>query len=131
MRNTILSVLLATAATGLLAKAARPCANPTGANFQYLLGDVRYDGPDPSMNDGLSTIAVSLQSPNHTPMYECVAMWPEAWAGWYNNGSSPVWADCAFNGTGPRQDEIVSFAVDWRKQKIYVAHIFACSDKPG
>ncbi|KAK4160160.1 hypothetical protein QBC43DRAFT_270885 [Cladorrhinum sp. PSN259] len=132
MQNTLLSVILATAATGLLAEAARPCANPrTGANFQYLLGNVRYDGPDPSVNGGLSTIAVSLQSPTHTTLYNCVAMWPEAWAGWYNNGSSPVWADCAFTGAGSGQDEIVSFAVDWRKQRIYLAHIFACSDKPG
>jgi len=131
MQNPLFTVILATAATGLLAEAVRLCANPTRANFQYLLGDVQYDSPVPSGNDGLSTIAVSLQSLTHTNLYNCVAMWPETWAGWYNNGSSLVWADCAFTGSGPRQDEIVSFAVDWRKQRIYVAHIFACSDKPG
>lgn len=130
MRDTVLSFILATATTGLLVEAARPCANSTTENFQYLVGDVRYDGPDPSRNDGLSTIAVSLQSPNRNPLYECVSAWPEQ-SGGYLNKSNPVWADCAFTGAGPGQDEIVSFAVDWRYQKMYLAHVFACSDKPG
>jgi hypothetical protein len=134
MRNGLVSYALATAATLLLplgATAARPCGGSSGGQFQYRLGDVRYDGPDPSKNNDLATIAASLQSSSQTPLYECVGQWPEAWAGWYEGGSNLVWGDCIFTGAGTGQDETVSFAVDWENKTMYLAHTFTCSDQQG
>lgn len=133
MRNQVASFAFATAATLLLppgARASRPCSDPS-ETFQYRLGDVRYDGPDPSKDNGLSTIAASLQSSTQTPLYECVAQWPEEWAGWYEGGNNPVWGDCIWTGAGAGQDDTVSFAVDWKTKTLYVALTFSCSDMEG
>ncbi|KAK3291176.1 uncharacterized protein B0H64DRAFT_427232 [Chaetomium fimeti] len=134
MRNNLVSIALATAATLCLpfgVNAARPCGGADGGSFQYRLGDVRYDGPDPSKNNDLATIAASLQSNTQTPLYECVGQWPEAWAGWYQGGSNLIWADCIWTGAGTGQDDTVSFAVDWENKTMYLAHTFACSDQEG
>jgi hypothetical protein len=130
MRDHLVSFTVATAMAVFLpgAYAARPCAGSSGGSFQYPLGDVRYDSPDPSKADGLSTIAASL---GRTPLHECVAQWPESWVGWYEGGSNLVWADCIFTGAGFTQDETVSFAVDWKNKTMYLAHTFACSDNQG
>ncbi|KAK4236572.1 hypothetical protein C8A03DRAFT_35511 [Achaetomium macrosporum] len=131
MRDHLVSFALVTATTVLLqsgAYAARPCAGSSGGSFKYRLGDVRYDSPDPSKADGRSTIAASL---GQTPLHECVAQWPESWAGWYEGGSNLIWADCIFTGAGLTQDETVSFAVDWKSKTMYLAHTFACSDRQG
>jgi hypothetical protein len=92
---------------------------------------LRYDSPDPSKKNGLATIAASLQSSTGTPLYECVAQWPESWAGWYKGGSEPVWGDCIFTGAGIGADDTVTFAVDWKNKTMYLSHTFACSDRPG
>ncbi|EAQ85455.1 predicted protein [Chaetomium globosum CBS 148.51] len=79
MRNHLVSFALATADAIYLpsgVNAARPCGGSNGGNFQYRLGDVRYDGPDPSKKNDLATIAASLQGSNGTPLYECVGQWP-------------------------------------------------------
>ncbi|KAK3689767.1 hypothetical protein B0T22DRAFT_499394 [Podospora appendiculata] len=133
MRHNVLAPV-ALAAASLLsgtAYAARVCGTGTGT-FQYRLLDLRYDSPDPSKNNGLSTVAASLGS-STTPLYECVVQWPEAWAGWYKggNGTDIIWSDCIWTGAGAGSDTTVSFAVDWRKKIAYVAHTFACSDKQG
>lgn len=131
MRNNLVSCALATAVAVLLpagAHAARPCSG-TGS-FQYPMGDVRYDGPDPSKGNDIATIAASL---GRSPLYECVAQWPESWAGWHESegGSRLIWADCIWTGAGLGQDESVSFAVDWKTKTMYLAHVFDCSDDPG
>ncbi|AEO63837.1 8a6155d9-adbd-4eaf-95f6-142ba3150200 [Thermothielavioides terrestris] len=131
MFKSALIFALSTALLPSRALAARPCNGSSSGSFEYRLGDVRYDGPDPSKVNGLSTIAASLQNDYQTPLYECVAEWPEAWAGWYEGGSNPIWADCIFTGAGLGQDETVSFAVDWKAKTMYLAHTFACSDKQG
>jgi hypothetical protein len=133
MRQNLFPFAQAAAAATLLssgALAARPCGNSSTA-FQYRLGDVRYDGPDPSKNNGLATIAASLQGTGGTPLFECVGQWPEAWQGWYEGESKLIWADCIYTGAGLAQDKTVSFAVDWKKKTMYLAHTFACSDKEG
>ncbi|KAL1838406.1 hypothetical protein VTJ49DRAFT_2690 [Mycothermus thermophilus] len=133
MRAQLQSLVLVTIAALLLpsgAWAARPCTGET-VNFEYRLGDVRYDGPDPSKNNGLATIAASLQTSTGTPVFECVAQWPEQWAGWFEGDNKPVWADCIFTGAADAQDDTVSFAVDWKTKTIYLVHTFGCSDKPG
>ena len=91
MRNNLVSFALATAAGLHLpygVNAARPCGGTTGGSFQYRLGDVRYDGPDPAKNNDLATIAASLQGNTGTPLYECVGQWPETWAGWYQGAEN-------------------------------------------
>ncbi|KAK3303752.1 uncharacterized protein B0T15DRAFT_577029 [Chaetomium strumarium] len=130
MRDRLVSFALVTATAVLLpgAYAARPCAGSSGGSFQYPLGELRYDSPDPTKADGLSTIAASL---GRTPLHECVAQWPESWAGWYEGGSKLIWADCIFTGAAFTQDETVSFAVDWKNKTMYLAHTFACSDQQG
>ncbi len=134
MHSGLSSFALTVAATALLPSgthAARSCDSSTAGTFQYRLGDVRYDSPDPDKANGLSTIAASLQSSSQTPLYECVAQWPEAWAGRYEGGSNLIWGDCIFTGAGTGQDETVSFAVDWKVKTMYLAHTFACSNKQG
>ncbi|KAL2168423.1 hypothetical protein VTG60DRAFT_7284 [Thermothelomyces hinnuleus] len=113
-------------------QAARPCGsgNSGGQVYQYPLGDVRYDGPDPSKENGQATFAASLLS-RQTPLYECVVQWPETWAGRYSGGEELVWGDCIFTGAGFGLDETVSAAVDWESRTMYLAHTFACSDNEG
>lgn len=131
MRDGLLSLALATAVTLLLPSGAHAARLCEGGSFQYPLGDVRYDGPDPAKGNGLSTIAASLRGNTGTPLYECVGQWPEAWAGSYEGGSSPVWADCIYTGAGLGPDNTVSFAVDWETKTMYLAHSFDCSDQEG
>ncbi|KAK4119468.1 hypothetical protein N657DRAFT_581657 [Parathielavia appendiculata] len=133
MRENVVSFALSTVVAHLLlskAYAARPCGN-SSAGFQYRLGDMRYDGPDPSKNNGLATIAASLQGSTGTPLFECIGQWPKAWEGWYEDGNKLIWGDCIYTGAGLAQDRTVSFAVDWKKRAMYLAHTFACSDKEG
>ncbi|KAL2264537.1 hypothetical protein VTJ83DRAFT_7047 [Remersonia thermophila] len=110
--------------------AARPCTSGPGS-FEHVLRDVRYDGPDPSKGNGLATMAAGLQTSTGTTIFKCVAQWPEGWAGWFEGGSRPVWADCVSTGAPGAPDDVVSFAVDWKTKTIYLAQTFACSDKPG
>jgi len=135
MRNGVAPLILAAVAVfSSGANCARVCGNgtsPSAGSFQYRLVDVRYDGPDPSKELGVSTIAVGLGTASGTPLYECVAQWPESWAGWYEGGNSAIWSDCIWTGAGFGQDKTVSFAVDWRNKTLYVAHSFDCSDKLG
>ncbi|KAL2143414.1 hypothetical protein VTI28DRAFT_10468 [Corynascus sepedonium] len=134
MRNKLQSLACAVPFTLLLSwtvDAARPCSSPDGARFEYPLGDVRYDGPDPSKEDGLATFAASLQSSFGTPLYECVLQWPEAWAGWYEGGSRLIWGECIFTGAGSGLDNTVSSAFNWNSTTMYLAHTFTCSDAEG
>jgi len=132
MRYTALLAVVAALLPGVLA--ARSCAavgtTATSGNFVLRLLELRYDGPDPTKNNNISTIAVALGTAT-TPLHECVAQWPESWAGWYEGGNSLIWSECIFTGAGGSPDKVISFAADWKTKTVYVSHIFACSDKPG
>ncbi|KAK1761696.1 hypothetical protein QBC33DRAFT_462861 [Phialemonium atrogriseum] len=122
---TVLSFLLSRA------NAARACGNePKPSTYQWRINAVRYDGADPSSGSGDATVAVSI-SPNSSTLFECVAEWPEEWAGWYEGGSNIIWSDCIWTGNGPRNDNTVSFATDWKNKTMYLTHSFDCSDREG
>ncbi|KAK3900478.1 hypothetical protein C8A05DRAFT_45685 [Staphylotrichum tortipilum] len=135
MRDVFVSIVTVVSGAVLLATgayAARSCDTSTASSgFQYRLGDVRYDGPDPAKANDLATIAASLQSSSGTPLYECVSQWPEAWKGWYGGATGLIWSDCIFTGAGTGADETVSFAIDWKVKTMYLTHTFACSGKQG
>ncbi|KAI1486188.1 hypothetical protein F5X96DRAFT_261195 [Biscogniauxia mediterranea] len=116
------------------AAASRECGDSTTEPSTYLwrVGDARYDGADPSQGNEKATLAVSIVPGNSTyaTFFECVAEWPEPWAGWYEDGSI-IWSDCIWAGNGPTYDTTVSFAVDWKTREMYISHTFDCSDKQG
>ena len=124
MRSKSAALALVSAAASV--NAARSCGS---AQFQHRIIDVRYDSAD-SNGERFATIAASLGS-STTPLYECVAQWPEAWAGFYQGSSAIVWSDCIWTGAGAGADETVSFAVDWKNRTMYMAHTFSCSNNPG
>ncbi|KAL2256146.1 hypothetical protein VTK26DRAFT_2117 [Humicola hyalothermophila] len=122
-----MSRLFALAGLLLGAHAARPC---TTQQFQLRILDVRYDGANPADNNDLATIAVGL-STSTTPLYECVAQWPEEWGGFYKASNKPIWAECIYTGANLAPDSAVSFAVDWENRVMYLGHTFECQDQPG
>ncbi|KAK4222175.1 hypothetical protein QBC38DRAFT_504241 [Podospora fimiseda] len=128
MRNNI-AHLLALGILPTLSLAARNCA-ASSTTFQYRILEVRYDSPEPTNPNNLSTIAVALGS-STTPIYECVAQWPESWAGWYQGGTNIIWSDCIWTGAGSGADKTVSLAVDWKTKNFYLTHTFDCSDQAG
>ena len=112
---------------------ARSCAQRT---HSIRVGDLRYDGPDPLKRTNTSTIGLSLLGEallptGPSPLYECFVEWPEPWKGWYRGEKELVWADCIFTGAGAGGDERVSFAVDWKEKKVWLGHLFECSDMEG
>jgi hypothetical protein len=122
------STLHLAAATGLSllatgALAARACGT-TGFTWRVL--DARYD----SAEDGTAAVSVSIAPGNIGSFFECHAEWPAAWAGWYDKNSI-VWGDCIWTGAGPTYDKSISFAVDWKNQTMYLAHVYTCSNKNG
>lgn len=115
------------------AKAARVCGNDTAASptYTWRIGDAKYDGVKPSNQNGLATIAVSIASNPGRAVFECIAEWPESWAGWYEGGSNIVWSDCIWTASGPTYDKTMSFAVDWKNGTMYFSHSYPCTDRPG
>jgi len=130
MRNILLLTALSLVARP--GQAARTCSSAT--NYQYRVLEARYDGPDPIKNNSIATVAVSLSS-SSTPLYECVAQWPEAWAGFYpghdGGAGDIIWSDCIWTGAGFGADKTVSFAADWNTKTVYISHTFTCSDRQG
>ncbi|KAI0599617.1 hypothetical protein F4775DRAFT_119142 [Biscogniauxia sp. FL1348] len=116
------------------AVASRECGGSTTESLTYLwrVGDARYDGADLGQNNEQATLAISIMPGNSTyaTFFECVAEWPEPWAGWYEDGSI-IWSDCIWAGNGPTYDTTVSFAVDWKTREMSISHTFDCSDKQG
>lgn len=104
--------------------------NCTTQQFELRILDVRYDGPDPEKQNDLATIAIGLSTAS-TPLYECVAQWPEEWGGFYEASDAIIWADCIYTGAGLGPDNAVSFAVDWEKKTMYLGHTFECLDPIG
>ncbi|KAL7624105.1 hypothetical protein AAE478_005662 [Parahypoxylon ruwenzoriense] len=131
MRNGLLAFATALSLTSG-ANAARACGNAAEASYQWRLGAARYDGADPGRSDGSATVAISIVPGNRTmgTFFECVAEWPESWAGWYEDGNI-IWSDCIWAGNGPAYDTAVAFAFDQKNQTMYISHTFDCSDKKG
>ncbi|KAK4186207.1 hypothetical protein QBC35DRAFT_516406 [Podospora australis] len=129
MPGTRAILLVAGALLTSVANAARACNTDS---YTYRILEARYDGPDQSKpGSNVSTIALSLGT-STTPLYECVAQWPEAWEGWYQGGDKNIiWTDCIWTGAGSGADKTVSVAVDWRKKVVHLSHTFACSNKQG
>jgi hypothetical protein len=126
-------LLTLVAALSLLrgANAARVCSNAT---YPWRIGDMRFDGADPSKGDGHATVAASIAPTTAAAggtLFECVSSWPESWAGWYQGGSNIIWSDCIWTGNGPRSDKTVSFALDWKNRTMYLTHTFDCSNING
>lgn len=70
--------------------------------------------------------------PNGTStFFECVAEWPEPWAGWSPVDGNIIWSDCIYSGAGPTYDTAVAFALDWKTRTMYLSHTFTCSDQQG
>ena len=131
------SLLLLVSATALSlvsgAKAARVCGNDTAAptTYTWRIGEAKYDGPKPSSQNGLGTVAISITSSPSRAVFECITQWPESWAGWYEGGSNIVWGDCIWTASGPMYDKTISFAVDWKNGTMYLSHTFPCTNRPG
>ncbi|KAI1810439.1 hypothetical protein GGS20DRAFT_594393 [Poronia punctata] len=115
-----------------LANAERACGSSSNSTSSYLwhVGDARYDGVAPE-SDGNAVVAVSIIPNNTNSFFECVAEWPESWAGWSGTKRDIIWSDCIWSGAGPTYDTTISFALDWENRTMYLAHTFACSDKEG
>ncbi|KAI0388313.1 hypothetical protein F5Y17DRAFT_475263 [Xylariaceae sp. FL0594] len=116
-----------------LASAARACGSSNStSSYAWRISDARYDGPGPASN-GKAVVAVSITPNGTSSFFECVAEWPESWAGWSGTGTNGdiVWSDCIWSGAGPTYDTAISSALDWKSRTMYLTHTFPCSDKQG
>ncbi|KAI1147924.1 hypothetical protein F4825DRAFT_124451 [Nemania diffusa] len=114
-----------------LTTADRVCGSTTSSSYLWRVSDARFDGVDPSISNGKAVIAVSVIPNGTNTFFECVAEWPESWAGWSPADGNIIWGDCIWSGAGPTLDTAVAFAVDWKNHTMYLSHTFACSDKKG
>ncbi|KAI1424332.1 hypothetical protein F5Y12DRAFT_715478 [Xylaria sp. FL1777] len=112
-----------------LATADRACSS--SGSYLWRVSDARFDGADPSISDGKAVVAVSIIPNGTNTFFECVAEWPESWAGWSAADGNIIWSDCIWSGAGPTLDTTVSFALDWKTHTMYFSHTFSCSDKSG
>ncbi|KAI3319777.1 hypothetical protein HD806DRAFT_249653 [Xylariaceae sp. AK1471] len=122
----------ATALFSKLASAARACGSTnTSSTYLWRVGDARYDGADPKISNGTAVVAISIIPNSTSTFFECVAEWPEAWAGWSPVDGNIIWSDCIWSGAGPTFDTAVAFALDWKNRTMYLSHTFSCSDQQG
>ncbi|KAI5863553.1 hypothetical protein GGS23DRAFT_539438 [Durotheca rogersii] len=128
MKNGLIAFAAALSLTSG-ANASRVCSTPT---YQWRVGAARFDGADPSKNNGLATVAVSIVPGTRAQgtFFECVAEWPESWEGRYEDGNI-IWSDCIWAGNGATYDTAVAFALDWKNRTMHVSHTFDCSDASG
>ncbi|KAI0813602.1 hypothetical protein GGR55DRAFT_635045 [Xylaria sp. FL0064] len=126
------SALIVVAARFLGSAAAdRACSSTASSSYLWRVSDARFDGADPSITDAKAVVAVSIIPNTTNTFFECVAEWPESWAGWSPVDGNIIWSDCIWSGAGPTLDTTVSFALDWKNRTMYLSHTFACSDKKG
>ncbi|KAI0432747.1 hypothetical protein F5Y09DRAFT_353053 [Xylaria sp. FL1042] len=131
-RVSIKSALIGGAALFLhLATADRACSSSASSSYVWRVSDARFDGADPSISDAKAVVAVSIIPNTTNTFFECVAEWPESWAGWSPVDGNIIWSDCIWSGAGPTLDTTVSFALDWKNRTMYLSHTFSCSDKKG
>ncbi|KAI0418794.1 heterokaryon incompatibility protein-domain-containing protein [Xylaria grammica] len=113
-----------------MASADRACSSGVSPSYLWRVSDARFDGSDPSISNGKATVAVSIIPNTTNTFFECVAQWPESWAGWLP-AENIIWSDCIWSGAGPTLDTAVAFALDWKTRTMYLSHTFSCSDKKG
>ncbi|KAI1122289.1 hypothetical protein F5Y10DRAFT_271253 [Nemania abortiva] len=121
----------AAAAFFRLTSADRACSSTATPSYLWRVSDARFDGADPSVSDGKAVAAVSIIPNGTNTFFECVAEWPESWAGWSPTDGNIIWSDCIWSGAGPTLDTAVAFALDWKNRTMYISHTFACSDNKG
>ncbi|KAI0104339.1 heterokaryon incompatibility protein-domain-containing protein [Nemania sp. FL0031] len=109
----------------------RACGSNSAPSYVWRVSDARFDGAVPNDTDGKAVVAVSIIPNTTNTFFECVAEWPEAWAGWSPTDGNIIWSDCIWSGAGPTLDTAVAFAVDWKNRTMYLSHTFACSDTKG
>ncbi|KAI0903329.1 hypothetical protein F4823DRAFT_299681 [Ustulina deusta] len=114
-----------------LATADRECSSNVSSSYLWRVSDARFDGADPSVSDGRAVVAVSIIPSTTSTFFECVAEWPESWAGWSPVDGNIIWSDCIWSGAGPTLDTAVAFALDWKNRTMYLSHTFSCSDQKG
>ncbi|KAI0206572.1 hypothetical protein F4808DRAFT_466587 [Astrocystis sublimbata] len=114
-----------------LASADRACTSDPAPSYLWRVGDARFDGAAPDAEGGKAVVAVSIIPGTTNSFFECVAEWPESWAGWSPEDGNIIWGDCIWSGAGPTYDTAVAFAVDWKNRTMYLSHTFPCSDKNG
>jgi len=111
--------------------AERECGRQT--SYGWAIRDAQYEAaaPETSVRGGYAYVAASVvPTDGQYASFQCFAEWPVAWDGWYEGGSSQlVWADCVNTAAGSNLEKAVSFAVDWRRRVLYLAHTFGCSDR--
>ncbi|KAI1300608.1 hypothetical protein F5Y03DRAFT_397085 [Xylaria venustula] len=115
----------------VLTTADRACSSSGSSSYLWRVSDARFDGGDPSIANAKAVIAVSIIPNTTNTFFECVAEWPDSWAGWSPVDNNIIWSDCIWSGAGPTLDTTVSFALDWKSRTMYLSHTFACSDKKG
>ncbi|KAI0402268.1 hypothetical protein F4802DRAFT_576522 [Xylaria palmicola] len=113
-----------------LTNADRACSS-SSSSYLWRVSDARFDGADPTVGDGKAVVAVSIIPNTTNTFFECVAEWPETWAGRSPADGNIIWGDCIWSGAGPTLDTAVAFALDWKTRDMYLSHTFACSDNKG
>ncbi|KAI8946150.1 hypothetical protein F4801DRAFT_79975 [Xylaria longipes] len=114
-----------------LSSADRACSSNPSPSYLWRVSDARFDGADPNVSDGKAVVAVSIIPNTTNTFFECVAEWPESWAGWSPVDGNIIWSDCMWSGAGPTLDTAVAFSLDWKNRTMYLSHTFSCSDKMG
>lgn len=92
MRNAA-ATLAAALSLAAGATAARVCGTNSSSTYQWTVGDGRYDGADPGVDDSTATVSFSIMptaGSGYSTFFECMGEWPEAWAGWYEGGDKLV-----------------------------------------
>ncbi|KAI1117668.1 heterokaryon incompatibility protein-domain-containing protein [Nemania sp. NC0429] len=128
---SVVSALVGAVVLSKLSSADRACSSNTSPSYTWRLSDARFDGAELNATDGKAVVAVSIIPTSTNTFFECVAEWPEAWAGWSPADGNIVWSDCIWSGAGASLDTAVAFAVDWKTRTMYLSHTFPCSDKKG
>lgn len=115
-----------------LSLAARSCA-PTAnsAPIRWTISEFTYDSPDESARPGSRDATDAVVSLYLTD-YSCYGAFNASSGGRTDpeNYSVPaplIWFACV-NSRGRSVDETVSFAIDWPKKELHVAHMYTCSD---
>jgi hypothetical protein len=126
MRIVSLSLFTAFSALSGIVNAARPCPE-TLAPFEWTVSEWTYDAPDPT-GRGRAAIdsTVGLYLVVGGVDFSCYGTWPETWEGRADDGSL-IWFSCVVN-RGRMVDTTVSFAMDWKAEKLYTTHTYVCQD---
>ncbi|KAK0614737.1 hypothetical protein B0T14DRAFT_606942 [Immersiella caudata] len=127
MRILSLSPVAALSVLAGVVSATRPCPDPL-APFTWTMSEWTYDAPDPT-GRGRAAIdsTVGLYLVVGGVDFSCIGSWPETWEGRADDGRSLIWFSCVVN-RGRQVDTTVSFAMDWRAEKLYTAHTYVCTD---